>query len=233
MQGGGPRYKVPLGRRDGLKPAPEAEVLAGQPGPTTNVTGLLAVFSTFNLDAVDLVTLLGAHTVGRAECLAFENRLFPARDPTMAEWFFDFLKLVCPVEGASSEAVNDIRTPIKFDNQYYVDLLNGVGLFTADQDLFENTTTRPIVAKFALDQNAFFDQFAFSNVKMGMIDVLTGWQGEIRRNCFIPNTASPSSSSSLPWSVIELLYVRVCVCVLFGFVVAHVTRVVLAIGVCW
>jgi peroxidase len=78
-----------------------------------------------------------------------------------------------------------------------------VGLFTADQDLFENTTTRPIVAKFALDQNAFFDQFAISNVKMGMIDVLTGWQGEIRRNCSIPNTASPSSSSSLPWSVID------------------------------
>jgi peroxidase len=84
-----------------------------------------------------------------------------------------------------------------------VDLINGVGLFTADQDLFENTTSRPVVAKFSVDQNAFFEQFAFSSVKMGMIDVLTGSQGEIRRNCSVPNAANTSSSSNLPWSVVE------------------------------
>jgi peroxidase len=38
--------------------------------------------------------------------------------------------------------VNDVRTSNTFDNKYYVDLLNREGLFTSDQDLLTNATTR-------------------------------------------------------------------------------------------
>jgi peroxidase len=200
MQAGGPSYKVPLGRRDGLSPASESVVNNGLPAPSSTVPELMAVLSKIDLDLTDLVAISGGHTVGIAHCSSFEDRLFPARDPTMNEWFFNHLKQTCPAKGVVNTTVNDIRTPRTFDNKYYVDLMNRQGLFTSDQDLFVNATSKPIVTKFAIDQNAFFDQFVYSYVKMGMISVLTGSQGQVRANCAFRN---PTSSSSLPWSVVE------------------------------
>ena len=198
MQAGGPSYKVPLGRRDGLSPASQTAVFDGLPPPTSNVTQLMEALSKINLDTTDLVALSGGHTVGIAHCPSFKNRLFPARDPTMDQWFFGQLKQTCPVENANNPTVNDIRTPATFDNKYYVDLLNRQGLFTSDQDLYTNATTKPVVTKFAVDQAAFFEQFVYSYVKMGMIGVLTGSQGQIRANC-----AARNPSAGMPWSVIE------------------------------
>ncbi|KAL6616755.1 hypothetical protein ACP70R_039025 [Stipagrostis hirtigluma subsp. patula] len=196
--GGGPEYKVPLGRRDSLKPASEKDVNDALPPPTSDVPTLLSFLSKINLDATDLVALSGGHTVGIAHCGSFDGRLFPAQDPTMNKWFAGHLKLTCPAKGVDNTTVNDIRTPNAFDNKYYVDLLNREGLFTSDQDLYSNATTRPIVTKFAVDQGAFFDQFVFSYVKMGQIKVLTGSQGQIRANCSARNPGG-----SLPWSVVE------------------------------
>jgi peroxidase len=199
MQAGGPSYKVPLGRRDGLSPASESVVNNGLPAPSSTVPELMAVLSKIDLDLTDLVAISGGHTVGIAHCSSFEDRLFPARDPTMNEWFFNHLKQTCPAKGVDNITVNDIRTPRTFDNKYYVDLMNRQGLFTSDQDLFVNATSKPIVTKFAIDQNAFFDQFVYSYVKMGMISVLTGSQGQVRANCAFRNP----TSSSLPWSVVD------------------------------
>ncbi|KAK3166575.1 hypothetical protein QOZ80_1AG0047520 [Eleusine coracana subsp. coracana] len=194
---GGPSYKVPLGRRDGLSPASETAVLTGLPAPTSNVTELMDALSKIKLDITDLVALSGGHTVGIAHCNSFDNRLFPARDPTMDQWFFTQLKKICPVKDTDKTTVNDIRTPHVFDNKYYVDLLNRQGLFTSDQLLNVDARTKNIVHKFAVDQNAFFEQFVYSYVKMGQIQVLTGSQGQIRANCAARNPPR------LPWSVVD------------------------------
>lgn len=196
---GGPSYKVPLGRRDGLRPASEDAVNKGLPAPTSNVTELMEALSKIKLDITDLVALSGGHTVGIAHCTSFQNRLFPARDPTMDQWFFSQLKQTCPVPNTVNTTVNDIRTPRVFDNKYYVDLLNRQGLFTSDQVLNIDARTKHIVTKFAVDQTAFFEQFVYSYVKMGQIQVLTGSQGQIRANCALRNPAS----SSLPWSIVD------------------------------
>ncbi|RCV29169.1 hypothetical protein SEVIR_5G469100v4 [Setaria viridis] len=201
--GGGPAYKVPLGRRDGLAPASEDAILGALPPPTSKVPTLVSFLAKINLDVTDLVALSGGHTVGIAHCGSFEKRLFPTQDPTLNQWFAGQLRLTCPVEGATNTTVNDIRTPNTFDNKYYVDLLNREGLFTSDQDLLSNTTTRPIVTKFAVDQDAFFEQFVYSYVKMGQINVLTGSsQGQIRANCSVRNAAA-GNDDLLPWSVVE------------------------------
>jgi peroxidase len=50
--------------------------------------------------------------------------------------------------------------------------------------------------RFALNQAAFFDQFARSFVKMSQMDVLTGTAGEIRLNCSVRNTAPRVDISS-------------------------------------
>lgn len=196
---GGPEYKVPLGRRDSLKFATRDEVLDALPPPTSHVPALLDALAKINLDVNDLVALSGGHTVGIAHCTSFDERLYPQQDHTMNKWFAGHLKLTCPAKGVDNTTVNDIRTPNTFDNKYYVDLLNREGLFTSDQDMFTNSTTKPIVTKFALDQWAFFDQFIFSIVKMGQIKVLTGTQGQIRTNCSVRN----AGNGDLPWSVVE------------------------------
>ncbi|CAO1941037.1 unnamed protein product [Urochloa humidicola] len=204
--GGGPAYKVPLGRRDGLAPASQQDVFDALPAPTSDVPTLLSFLAKIKLDVTDLVALSGGHTVGIAHCSSFEDRLFPTQDRTLNQWFAGQLKHTCPAKGAVNTTVNDIRTPNTFDNKYYVDLLNREGLFTSDQDLLTNTTTRPIVTKFALDQDAFFDQFVYSYVKMGQINVLTGTsQGQIRANCSARNAGSRSNDDDelLPWSVVE------------------------------
>jgi peroxidase len=202
---GGPHYPVPLGRRDGLVPANLTTILAALPPPTSDVTTLLRFLSPIKLDANDLVALSGAHTVGIAHCISFEERLFPKNDPThpdptMDKWFAGQLKLTCPALKVVNTTNNDIRTPNVFDNKYYLDLLNRQGLFTSDQDMHIDARTKPIVARFALDQAAFFDQFVFSVVKMGQINVLTGNQGQIRTDCSAPN---PARGDELPWSVLE------------------------------
>ncbi|KAG0541134.1 hypothetical protein BDA96_03G470100 [Sorghum bicolor] len=195
---GGPSYKVPLGRRDSASFATQQDVLSGLPPPTAAVPALLAVLSKINLDATDLVALSGGHTIGLGHCTSFEDRLFPRPDPTLNATFAGQLRRTCPAKGTDRRTPLDVRTPNAFDNKYYVNLVNREGLFTSDQDLFSNARTRALVDKFARSQRDFFDQFAFSVVKMGQIKVLTGTQGQIRTNCSARNAAG---TTMLPWSV--------------------------------
>uniref|UniRef100_A0A453GTA0 Peroxidase n=3 Tax=Aegilops tauschii subsp. strangulata TaxID=200361 RepID=A0A453GTA0_AEGTS len=197
---GGPEYRVPLGRRDSPRLATPQDVLSGLPAPTSAVPSLLDVFHNHSpdLDATDLVALSGAHTVGLGHCASFEGRLFPRPDPTMSPDFLGRLRRTCPAKGTDARTVLDVRTPDVFDNKYYVNLVNREGLLVSDQDLFTNDATRPIVERFARSQRYFFHQFGVSMVKMGQIRVLTGGQGQVRRNCSARNPGT--TDDGLEWS---------------------------------
>ncbi|KAI8531565.1 hypothetical protein RHMOL_Rhmol11G0146500 [Rhododendron molle] len=185
---GGPEYNVPLGRRDGLNFATREATLANLPAPTSNTSILLTFLATKNLDATDLVALSGGHTIGRGHCGSFTERLYPTQDPTMDPTFADDLKEVCPTTESTNTTMLDVRTPNKFDNKYYVDLVNRQGLFTSDQDLYTDERTKGIVESFAEDQELFFEKFVHSMIKMGQLSVLTGRKGEIRANCSVRNS---------------------------------------------
>lgn len=195
FQSGGPKYKVPVGRRDGLSFATRDDVLSSLPAPTFNVTDLLDAFGKLDLDADDLVSLSGGHTIGIGHCTSFEKRLFPSQDSTLDQTFADNLYLTCPVANTTNTTVLDVRSPDTFDNNYYVDLLNRQGLFTSDQDLYTDSRTQPIVKRFAAKQSSFFKKFVFSITKMGQLSVLTGNQGEIRSNCSAINSGNKLLSS--------------------------------------
>ncbi|XP_072150183.1 cationic peroxidase SPC4 [Setaria viridis] len=203
LQRGGPRYKVPLGRRDNVNFASHDEVNKGLPSPDANVGAMLEVLRKGNLglDATDLVALSGAHTIGLSHCTSFENRLFPRQDSTMDAAFAAQLKQTCPAKGVSRTTPLDVRTSDVFDKMYFVNLVNRQGLLTSDQDLFTEARTRPAVQRFARSQNAFFRQFRVSMVKMGQIKVLTGDQGQVRRNCSATNNLmrTTSTAAGLPW----------------------------------
>ncbi|KAK9748736.1 hypothetical protein RND81_02G076800 [Saponaria officinalis] len=184
---GGPYYDIPYGRRDSLNFATRDVTLANLPSPTSNSTIILNSLATKNLDPTDVVALSGGHTIGRGHCNSFTNRLYPTQDSDMDNTFASNLKVTCPTTTTDNTTVLDIRTPNKFDNKYYVDLVNGQGLFTSDETLFTDSRTRDIVSSFAMNQSLFFEKFVNAMLKMGQLGVLTGVQGEIRANCSARN----------------------------------------------
>lgn len=204
MQSGGPDYNVPLGRRDGLNFATRNETLANLPPPSSNTTQLLNSLATKNFTATDVVALSGGHTIGIGTCTSFEDRLYPTQDPTMDKTFANNLKGICPVLNSTNTTVLDIRSPNKFDNKYYVDLMNRQGLFTSDQDLYTDRRTRGIVTSFAVNQSLFFQEFVKSMIKMGQLNVLTGSLGEIRSNCSVRNPAPRYSLGSVVEQATEI-----------------------------
>jgi peroxidase len=187
FQSGGPEYNVPLGRRDGLNFATTETTNENLPPPTSNTSTLLTELAKKKLDATDVVALSGGHTIGIGHCSSFEGRLYPTQDATMDKTFAKDLKQICPAKKFSATTVLDIRSPNKFDNKYYVDLMNRQGLFTSDQDLYTDSRTKDIVKSFAVDEELFFEQFVKSMNKMGQLSVLTGSKGEIRADCSVRN----------------------------------------------
>jgi len=179
---------VPLGRKDGLTFATRDATLGNLPSPSSNTSVLLTSLATKNLDATDLVALSGGHTIGLSHCAAFVERLYPTQDPTLDKTYAKNLKQVCPTEDSNDTTVMDIRSPNKFDNKYYVDLMNRQVLLTSDQDLYTDSRTKSIVISFAIDEDLFFEEFAKSMIKMGQLSVLTGKHGEIRANCSVRNS---------------------------------------------
>ncbi|XP_044971060.1 peroxidase 12-like [Hordeum vulgare subsp. vulgare] len=188
---GGPRFEVALGRRDGLAPASQ-DLVFTLPAPSFTVPELLKSFGDRNLDKADLVSLSGAHTFGIAHCPAFSDRFTPEVDtnPAIDPNFAAKLKAKCAndVPALSVNQSLDVRTPDVFDNKYYFDLIAKQGLFKSDQGLIVHPETTRMATRFALNQGAFFEQFAKSMVKMSNMDLLTGSQGEIRFNCAVPNS---------------------------------------------
>ena len=69
-----------------------------------------------------------------------------------------------------------------FDNHYFVILKQNQGMFQSDAALLTNGRSRNIVDKL-LDSKHFFNEFKNSIKRMGSIGVLTGTNGEIRKNC--------------------------------------------------
>ncbi|XVE55119.1 hypothetical protein DITRI_Ditri03aG0135100 [Diplodiscus trichospermus] len=189
---GGPDYDVPLGRRDGLTFATRNVTLQNLPAPFANASTILASLATKKFDPTDVVALSGGHTIGISHCSSFTRRLYPTQDPTMDKTFANNLKGICPTANSTNTTVLDLRSPNKFDNKYYVDLMNRQGLFTSDQDLYTDSRTRGIVTSFAVNQTLFFEKFVLSMIKMGQLSVLTGNKGEIRANCSVRNTDNKS-----------------------------------------
>ncbi|KAK9134418.1 hypothetical protein Syun_013748 [Stephania yunnanensis] len=187
---GGPFYGIPLGRRDGLNFATTDQVLNDLPFPQAKVSDLLPFFLSRNLSITDMVALSGGHTIGLSNCSSFRDRLYPNQDPTLNQTFAAQLRAICPTNTSTKGTVLDVRTPLLFDNKYYVNLVNREGLFTSDQDLFTDARTRDIVARYADDETLFFQQFPLSMIDLGQIGVLTRMQGEIRTNCSARNKRS-------------------------------------------
>uniref|UniRef100_A0A1J3DLW2 Peroxidase n=2 Tax=Noccaea caerulescens TaxID=107243 RepID=A0A1J3DLW2_NOCCA len=186
---GGPSWMVPLGRRDSTSAS-----LSGSnnniPAPNNTFNTILSRFTSQGLDLTDLVALSGSHTIGFSRCTSFRQRLYNqsengSPDSTLEQSYAANLRQRCPRSGGDQILSElDINSAGRFDNSYFKNLIEKMGLLSSDQVLFSsNEQSMELVKKYAEDQEEFFEQFAESMIKMGNISPLTGSSGEIRKNC--------------------------------------------------
>ncbi|XP_020588657.1 LOW QUALITY PROTEIN: peroxidase 5-like [Phalaenopsis equestris] len=190
-------YQIPSGRRDGnISLASDAN--ANLPSPLSNASTLITAFAAKNLTADELVTLSGAHSIGVSHCSSFRNRLYnfsssSQGDPTLNPAYAALLRFACPFNSTSSgntTVAMDVLTPVVLDNFYYIGLKMSLGLFTSDHALLTQGNLSAAVDDNAWNPAGWAAKFARAMVKMGSIQVKTGTQGEIRRNCRVVNGRS-------------------------------------------
>ena len=187
MQSKGFYYDVPSGRRDG-RISLASETFTNLPPPTANLAQLTENFASKGLNQEDLVTLSGAHSIGKADCSSFSQRLYNfsatiKTDPFLNPFYAAELKRKCPQGTTGTSVPMDPPSPLVLDNSYYSLLLQGRGLFTSDQALLTSPVTAFYVTANLFDNNLFLKKFAAAMVELGYVDVLTGTAGEVRLNC--------------------------------------------------
>ncbi|KAK8564990.1 hypothetical protein V6N12_058566 [Hibiscus sabdariffa] len=184
---GGPSYAVPTGRRDGrVSNVNEVNL----PGPSLPVSQAFQTFRNKGMTMDDMVTLLGAHTVGVAHCSFFSGRISGSGDPTMDPALAAKLKGICGAANSSNPdptAFLDQGTSFTVDNEFFRQITLKRGVMKIDQELANDRSSKRFVSRFASNSALFRTRFAQAMVKMGNIEVLTGTAGEIRQNCRVVN----------------------------------------------
>ncbi|XWS34296.1 hypothetical protein CRYUN_Cryun21dG0028300 [Craigia yunnanensis] len=220
---GGPFWKVPTGRRDGLI-SNVTEANTNIPGPFSNFTTLLRLFNNQGLDTKDLVLLSGiiytfsihisdatifninviffglifsgAHTIGIAHCPAFSRRLYNSTGPGGVDPTLDS-EYAANLKANKCKTPNDNTTKVEmdpgsrntFDLSYYTLLTKRRGLFQSDAALTTDSTSSVLINQLLSNPLKFFyAEFATSMEKMGRVNVKTGSEGEIRKQCAFVNS---------------------------------------------
>ncbi|XP_052160756.1 peroxidase 22.3-like [Oryza glaberrima] len=190
---GGPSWGVLLGRKDSLTASIDM-AKEDLPNPKDSLAELIRMFEKNGLDERDLTALSGAHTVGVAhDCKNYDDRIYSrvgqggdSIDPSFAAQ----RRQECEQKHGNATAPFDERTPAKFDNAYYIDLLARRGLLTSDQELYtQGCETGDLVKTYAMNGNVFFADFTRAMVKMGNIRPKHWWTpAEVRLKCSVANT---------------------------------------------
>ncbi|WRX13519.1 hem peroxidase - like 10 [Theobroma cacao] len=188
----GPKWEVPTGRRDGMVSlASDTDTL---PGFSESIEEQKKKFAAFGLNTRDLVTLVGAHTIGTTACQFFSYRLFNftavgnGADPSINPEFVSQLQTLCPPSSDDTGRVAlDTDSVDSFDVSFFENLRNGRGILESDQMLWTDASTRSIAQSYlavrGLRSLNFNIEFGRSMVKMSNIGVKTGTDGEIRKIC--------------------------------------------------
>ncbi|BBN19347.1 peroxidase [Marchantia polymorpha subsp. ruderalis] len=187
---GGPYWDVQTGRRDGLISI-AAEAQANLVGPDSDYDTQKNAFANKGLSEKDLVVLTGAHTIGRSRCVSIEQRLYNfsgvqgQTDPSLDVSFARELKATCP--SGSSNSLEMDGTQFKFDTRYFKRLQVHKGLFGSDASLITQPFPASVVEE-ETHKDSFYADFPESMLRLAALDVLTGSDGEIRKNCAFVNS---------------------------------------------
>ncbi|XP_057514678.1 peroxidase 41-like [Actinidia eriantha] len=197
---GGPFFKVRLGRKDGRESV-ASHVEINLPRANTSMDQMIDMFTSKGLTVEELVALTGGgHTIGFTHCKEFSNRIFNFSstsevDPSLNPKFANRLRQMCANyhKNPAIAAFNDPLSPGTFDNLFFKNLLNGMGLLASDQILVADPRTKPLVELYARNQTVFFATFARAMEKTSVIGIKTGRHGEVRAQCDRFNTVRSQS----------------------------------------
>uniref|UniRef100_A0A0V0ID68 Peroxidase n=1 Tax=Solanum chacoense TaxID=4108 RepID=A0A0V0ID68_SOLCH len=176
-----PHYEVSGGRRDGMESRVE-NVVGNLPLPDDTVDQMIQLFNRKGLNAEDLVVLIGAHSIGVAHCFNFLYRMdTPEKAQMVDPRLGGVMKFTCTSQ--MSTIAFDATTQYKMDSVFYKQLLMKKGLLESDQVLTQDIRTRGFVQRFSNDEVGWFNKFGVAMNKLGAVEVLTGNQGQIRKQC--------------------------------------------------
>ncbi|XP_062171202.1 peroxidase 5-like [Alnus glutinosa] len=187
-------YHVPAGRRDGLSSRAD-DTRGNIPGPSLHVDAIAEIFTRKGLTVEEMVVLTGAHSVGASHCKFFDYRLYNfsstnRRDPDLNIVYANFISSLCPPQQSLLAQVRgnqpvdfDHISPNRLENTFYLKLLKGIALLESDQGLANDPRTREIVHRMAFNREAWSNKFTQAMIRLGRVDVLTGREGEIRKDC--------------------------------------------------
>ncbi|WMV28896.1 hypothetical protein MTR67_022281 [Solanum verrucosum] len=182
---GVPYYDVPGGRRDGMESL-EANVLGNLPLPDSTVDKMIDLFKKKGLNEEDLVVLIGAHSIGVAHCFSFRYRVDDPVKATMVDpRLAGVMKFTCT--SPMSTLAFDTTTQYKMDSIYYKQLSGKRALLESDGLLNEDPRTKDFIQKFGDDEKGWFTKLGKAMNKLASIQVLTGDQGQIRKQCRFVN----------------------------------------------
>ncbi|XP_017613931.1 peroxidase N1-like [Gossypium arboreum] len=187
----GTSWAVPTGRRDGTV-SKASDTDGNMPGFQDTVDVLKQKFAAKGLNTRDLVTLVGAHTIGTTACEVFSYRLYnftsTGADPSINPAFVSHLQALCPQNRDGSRQIAlDTGSADRFDTSFFAKLREGKGILESDQRLWTDVLTKTFVQRFLEVRGSlglsFNVEFGKSMVKMSNIEVKTGTMGEIRKVC--------------------------------------------------
>ncbi|KAK8965639.1 Peroxidase 40 [Platanthera guangdongensis] len=141
-----------------------------------------------------MVVLSGAHTIGKARCATFSSRFSSTGSGSQVfedQVFIDSLQQLCTSGSNNTHVDLDLATPSTFDNQYYINLISGDGLLPSDQALLcpdDAGVVEGLVAAYAADAEAFFEDFKGAMTRMGRLAPPAGSRGEVRSCCRVINS---------------------------------------------
>lgn len=178
------------GRWDGRVSSMSAAA-AALPSSKSNVQQLTAQFGAKGLSQDEMVTLSGAHTIGKAHCVNFMDRLydFPGSatgvDPTLDANYAAELQTQCPRGNPNQNTVVDLdpATPFVMDNNYYRNGFAGKVLFGSDMALFHDFETQFTSDLNVVNGVSWNQKFGNALAQMASIEVKDSTVGEIRLNC--------------------------------------------------
>ncbi|KAL3644499.1 hypothetical protein CASFOL_009679 [Castilleja foliolosa] len=184
---GVPSFKVAAGRRDGLASLSKNSEL-NLPFPESTAQQMTELFQRKGMTLEEMIVLIGAHSIGAAHCTVVAGRFRdPEKSKVIDHGYLIKMQLMTMCQNDTQDLAFDPYSQQKMDSRFYKELLKNRALLESDQNLVLQPNANGFMEKYVNDQKGWLTSFTAAITKLGGIEVLTGNQGEIRKQCRFVN----------------------------------------------
>ncbi|KAL3636383.1 hypothetical protein CASFOL_020930 [Castilleja foliolosa] len=184
---GVPNFNMAGGRRDGLASLAKNGEL-NLPLPESTAQQMIELFQRKGMTIEEMVVLIGAHSIGAAHCTVVAGRFRdPEKSKVIDRGYLMKMQVMTMCQNDTQDLAFDPYSQQKMDSRFYKELLRNRALLESDQNLVLEPNANGVMKKYVGDQNGWLASFTAAITKLGGIEVLTGDQGEIRKQCRFVN----------------------------------------------